>query len=392
MIITAKHTEPTQNSHAAAYGYKYMYDGFGGNAQASHGVSWSHTVTESGSSAWITDGSGNACTARSRSVNQHLQYLPFGESFIDQRTNHDIRFKFTTKEEDSETGYQYFGARYLPAGKVGYASDLSIWLSVDPMSDKYLSTSPYMYVRGNPIMLIDPYGLSDRRPKKGKKPRRRRIRYRTRTMGSGQKLRWRNQSGKSPDQRLHKFGSFFGVGRRIGTIKVARYRTSGWTNVAQTSGTGRNGRTTYKHIVADYSSYALRNIRVIGNQPYLQGVLITGGRLVGSGAFGTPINGSLSLQMPSITGNYIYSQGGFIPFIGSYLASKVFSSGNTHSIIYLVATVLNAQRINPAFRNMSNFAVYKIGNNANISLQIKFRVRQQITNRSRISNWFHGLN
>jgi hypothetical protein len=116
MTRTAKHTKPTQNSHDAAYGHRY--DGFGGSAQASHGVSWSHTVTESGSSAWITDGSGNACTERSRSVNQHLQYLPFGESFIDQRTNHDIRFKFTTKEEDSETGYQYFGARYLPAGKV----------------------------------------------------------------------------------------------------------------------------------------------------------------------------------------------------------------------------------------------------------------------------------
>ena len=59
------HTEPNPNSHAAAYGYKYMYDGFGGSAQASHGVSPRHTVTELGSSAWITDGSGNACTERS---------------------------------------------------------------------------------------------------------------------------------------------------------------------------------------------------------------------------------------------------------------------------------------------------------------------------------------
>jgi RHS repeat-associated protein len=108
-------------------------------------------VTEPGSSAWITDGSGNACTERSRSVNQHLQYLPFGESFIDQRTNHDIRFKFTTKEEDSETGYQYFGARY-------YKSDLSIWLRVDLLADKYPSMSPYMYTAGNPVMLVDPDG------------------------------------------------------------------------------------------------------------------------------------------------------------------------------------------------------------------------------------------
>ena len=52
--------------------------------------------------------------------------------------------------------FDYFGARY-------YSSDLSVWLSVDPMSDKYPSTSPFMYVRGNPVMLIDPNGLSDKR-------------------------------------------------------------------------------------------------------------------------------------------------------------------------------------------------------------------------------------
>ena len=34
MTRTAKHTEPTQNSNTAAYGYKYMYNGFGGSAAA----------------------------------------------------------------------------------------------------------------------------------------------------------------------------------------------------------------------------------------------------------------------------------------------------------------------------------------------------------------------
>jgi hypothetical protein len=43
------------------------------------------------------------------------------------------------------------GARY-------YDSDLSIWLSVDAMSDKYPSLSPYAYCAGNPIRLIDPDG------------------------------------------------------------------------------------------------------------------------------------------------------------------------------------------------------------------------------------------
>ena len=42
-----------------------------------------------------------------------------------------------------------------------YDDNLSIWLSVDPLSDMYPSTSPYMYCMGNPIMLVDPTGMND---------------------------------------------------------------------------------------------------------------------------------------------------------------------------------------------------------------------------------------
>ena len=42
-----------------------------------------------------------------------------------------------------------------------YNSDLSIWLSVDPMADKYPSLSPYTYCSNNPIRLIDPNGMFD---------------------------------------------------------------------------------------------------------------------------------------------------------------------------------------------------------------------------------------
>ncbi len=58
---------------------------------------------------------------------------------------------FSAKEKDTETGLSYFGSRY-------YSSDLSIWLSVDPMSDKYSSMSPYTYCANNPIKLVDPNG------------------------------------------------------------------------------------------------------------------------------------------------------------------------------------------------------------------------------------------
>ena len=98
-----------------------------------------------GSSSWITDTGGRAI--------QHLHYLPWGENFVDQRLHgfDGVRYTFSAKEKDSETGLSYFGSRY-------YSSDLSIWLSVDPMSDKYPSLSPYTYCANNPVRVVDPDG------------------------------------------------------------------------------------------------------------------------------------------------------------------------------------------------------------------------------------------
>ena len=71
---------------------------------------------------------------------------------MNQRTtDFSARYTFSAKEKDSETGLSYFGSRY-------YSSDLSIWLSVDPMSDKYPSFSPYTYCANNPVKLVDPNG------------------------------------------------------------------------------------------------------------------------------------------------------------------------------------------------------------------------------------------
>ncbi len=65
--------------------------------------------------------------------------------------NSSFSHTFSAKERDTETGLSYFGSRY-------YSSDLSIWLSVDPMSDKYPSLSPYVYCADNPVRLVDPNG------------------------------------------------------------------------------------------------------------------------------------------------------------------------------------------------------------------------------------------
>ena len=60
-------------------------------------------------------------------------------------------YTFSAKEKDSETGLSYFGSQY-------YSSDLSVWLSVDPMSGKYPSLSPYVYCADNPVRVVDPNG------------------------------------------------------------------------------------------------------------------------------------------------------------------------------------------------------------------------------------------
>jgi|GEM_PF-3504542 len=59
--------------------------------------------------------------------------------------------------------YSYFGARYgvYPERRRSRRdAGLSIWLSVDPMADKYPAWSPYAYTLQSPIILIDPTGMS----------------------------------------------------------------------------------------------------------------------------------------------------------------------------------------------------------------------------------------
>ena len=96
-------------------------------------------------SFWITYTDGSAV--------QHLHYLPWGEDYVNQRLNdfNGVRYTFSAKEKDSETGLSYFGSRY-------YSSDLSVWLSVDPQAAKYPSLSPYVYCADNPVKLVDPNG------------------------------------------------------------------------------------------------------------------------------------------------------------------------------------------------------------------------------------------
>ena len=98
-----------------------------------------------GSSSYITNLDGE--------VVQHIEYVPFGEVFIEERNNiWNTPYLFNAKEFDEETGLHYYGARY-------YDPKLSLWISTDQLQEKYPFASSYIYTLQNPIRFSDIWGL-----------------------------------------------------------------------------------------------------------------------------------------------------------------------------------------------------------------------------------------
>jgi|GEM_PF-967334 len=137
-----------------------------------------------GSSSYITNLDGE--------VMQHIEYVPFGEVFKDELEltrksatagkancnntwNTPYRFndcanegrgklacsmpsaanrrvELNAKEFDEETGMYYYGARY-------YEPRLSLWVSVDPLAEKYVFWGVYTYCYDSPLNHIDVEGL-----------------------------------------------------------------------------------------------------------------------------------------------------------------------------------------------------------------------------------------
>ena len=97
-----------------------------------------------GSSSYITNLDGE--------VVQHIEYVPFGEVFIEERNSiWNTPYLFNAKEFDEETGMYYYGARY-------YDPRLSLWISTDPLQEKYPHINSYCYTANNPILFVDPDG------------------------------------------------------------------------------------------------------------------------------------------------------------------------------------------------------------------------------------------
>ena len=77
-------------------------------------------------------------------------YYPFGSTFA---TSNVQPYKYNGKELDTKNGLNWYdyGARH-------YDAVLGRWHVVDPLSEKYYSSSPFVYCNNLPIRYIDPNG------------------------------------------------------------------------------------------------------------------------------------------------------------------------------------------------------------------------------------------
>jgi len=116
------------------------------NAQTEQ-VTYYH-VDAAGSVRMTTDASGQV-TAR-------YDYLPFGGDWPDPPAGQESR-RFSAKEHDQVTGFDYFGGRY-------YASGTGRFISVDPILPMQAALldpqlwNRYAYARNNPFRFKDPDG------------------------------------------------------------------------------------------------------------------------------------------------------------------------------------------------------------------------------------------
>ena len=84
-------------------------------------------------------------------VEEINHYYPFGGVFASEENVQP--YKYNGKELDAKKGLNWYdyGARQ-------YDAALGIFTTVDPSSERYYSTSPYVYCGGDPINRIDPTG------------------------------------------------------------------------------------------------------------------------------------------------------------------------------------------------------------------------------------------
>uniref|UniRef100_UPI0022E71249 RHS repeat-associated core domain-containing protein n=1 Tax=Bacteroides bouchesdurhonensis TaxID=1841855 RepID=UPI0022E71249 len=104
---------------------------------------------------YLKDHQGNTRVVADKdgNVEETNAYYPFGGTFTSTASVQP--YKYNGKELDAKNGLNWYdyGARH-------YDAAIGRWHVVDPMSEKYYSSSLYMYCANNPIKYIDPTGLA----------------------------------------------------------------------------------------------------------------------------------------------------------------------------------------------------------------------------------------
>lgn len=111
-----------------------------------------YTADQIGSTHLVTDGFGNVTSSN--------QFYPYGQGAAPTSQNH---YLFSGKERDSESGLDYFGARYYTSGIGRFMSaDWSAQAQPVPYAklEDPQTLNLYAYARNNPISIVDPDGHS----------------------------------------------------------------------------------------------------------------------------------------------------------------------------------------------------------------------------------------
>ncbi|HEX3130666.1 MAG TPA: SpvB/TcaC N-terminal domain-containing protein, partial [Thermoanaerobaculia bacterium] len=176
-----------------------------------------------GSTQFVTDSRGLAW--------QHLEYLPSGETWVDERSEkQSTPWQLSGKEMDEETGLSYFGFRYYDARQ-------SQWISADPILDELLDTRKlarsdlsdggfhlpghvYGYVGNDPTDLVDPNGLGKTR--------------RSQFVGSTPSKN--SSTGRSVRQRMAKGGQLKNYGKKNEQVLVlqGKNKQKAWRKLDKT--------------------------------------------------------------------------------------------------------------------------------------------------------------
>jgi RHS repeat-associated protein len=97
--------------------------------------------------------SGGRLEKKGDALKNRYNYYPFGLTFNSYQRSYSKanNFKYNGKEEQEETGWYDYGARY-------YDATISRFTTLDPKAETYNNWTPYLYAANNPIRYEDTNG------------------------------------------------------------------------------------------------------------------------------------------------------------------------------------------------------------------------------------------